>query len=720
VAAMTPRSRRGGSLRCGWPRLGLWGAVLLGSVAHAGPMVDPEAEPSDTSDITDSSDTVDGPESSDVPRPSAAEAARQRIAVLEWSRAPAVQLVAELPGATVAERVAVARALGRLRDPGAAEPLADLVRAEEPEVRLHAASALGWTPHTAPLIRELLDEISVTPRGLGVARLEEQLAARLVRGLGHQGTSRDVARLRRLVHESAPVGLAAAHALGRMAIREVPAVQEAVPALAMALSSAEPHRAQAAAFALNRIGLDGTASEAVVAQVVRGVRHGATSSTRAWCLRAVWPALGAEERIDLFSEAVVSSRRVVRVAAFDVLQLGDFDATIVGAFTRDPDPWVRRASLSALGRLGGSADALRAIAEEPDPWHAAHAVRALGLGDEAVATDPEAPVPLRAAHAELLSDPELLLSLAREAPPPVQSAAALALMRAESVPDTVLDALHTADDPLLREVAVEVLVASEPRGLETMLVRWGTEASHPEVAAACAEALLDRHEANPRSLRGVSVESLVGALAAATLPRAQQAAAALAEAGRVALPERAERGLPERFGPPPEHDAHAWPGGLGELGWPAVSAAQQVLGAVVHTDHGDLVIELEPEVAPLAVAAFTTLAEAGFYDGLPMHRVVPGFVVQGGDPRGDGWGGPGWSLPDEVSAESFDAGAVGMARGGPDSGGSQWFVTTTDQPHLVGLYTRFGHVVDGLYLAQRMPAGAVVQGIVIERAPDDG
>ena len=94
---------------------------------------------------------------------------------------------------------------------------------------------------------------------------------------------------------------------------------------------------------------------------------------------------------------------------------------------------------------------------------------------------------------------------------------------------------------------------------------------------------------------------------------------------------------------------------------------------------------------------------------------MPGFVVQTGCGRGDGWGGPGWEIPDEVSGLSYTAGTVGMARSGPDTGGSQWFITTTDQPHLEGRYTIFGRVTQGLEVARQLREGESVLDVRIER-----
>ena len=97
-----------------------------------------------------------------------------------------------------------------------------------------------------------------------------------------------------------------------------------------------------------------------------------------------------------------------------------------------------------------------------------------------------------------------------------------------------------------------------------------------------------------------------------------------------------------------------------------------------------------PEDAPLTVDNFIKLARSGYFNGVLVHRVVPNFVMQDGDPRGDGNGGPGWSIRCEINMVPYDRGAVGMALSGKDTGGSQWFVTHSPQPHLDGGYTVFG------------------------------
>lgn len=115
-----------------------------------------------------------------------------------------------------------------------------------------------------------------------------------------------------------------------------------------------------------------------------------------------------------------------------------------------------------------------------------------------------------------------------------------------------------------------------------------------------------------------------------------------------------------------------------------------------------MTLELACPEAPLTCLSFLQLAAAGYFDGTSFHRVVPDFVVQGGDLRGDGWGGPGYALRDEINRLRYERGAVGMALSGPDTGGSQFFIALVSQPHLDGGYTVFGRVVGGEAVLDRL------------------
>jgi cyclophilin family peptidyl-prolyl cis-trans isomerase len=135
--------------------------------------------------------------------------------------------------------------------------------------------------------------------------------------------------------------------------------------------------------------------------------------------------------------------------------------------------------------------------------------------------------------------------------------------------------------------------------------------------------------------------------------------------------------------------------------------------AFIETARGTIEIELAVLDAPQTVQNFVTLARKGYFNGLQIHRVVPNFVVQDGDPRGDGSGGPGYSIRDELNDRPYLRGTVGMALSGPDTGGSQFFITHSPQPHLDAKYTVFGQVVQGMEIVDALQQLDVIQRIRI-------
>jgi cyclophilin family peptidyl-prolyl cis-trans isomerase len=126
---------------------------------------------------------------------------------------------------------------------------------------------------------------------------------------------------------------------------------------------------------------------------------------------------------------------------------------------------------------------------------------------------------------------------------------------------------------------------------------------------------------------------------------------------------------------------------------------------------GPIEIELLGPDAPLTVANFLRLVDRRFFDLNRWHRVVPNFVIQDGDPRGDGFGGPGGAIRDEINRIRYDGPMLGMALSGPDTGSSQWFINLSAQPHLDGTYTVFGRVVGGTVTLTRITQGDVIRTI---------
>ncbi len=142
--------------------------------------------------------------------------------------------------------------------------------------------------------------------------------------------------------------------------------------------------------------------------------------------------------------------------------------------------------------------------------------------------------------------------------------------------------------------------------------------------------------------------------------------------------------------------------------------------ATLHTSEGPIEVELFPNEAPKTVENFVKLARDGFYDGVIFHRVIPDFMIQGGDPTGTGAGGPGYKFEDETSnnPNRHERGVISMANAGPGTNGSQFFLTHGPQPHLDGKHTVFGRVTSGMDVVDAIRQGDVMESVTIEEAGD--
>jgi cyclophilin family peptidyl-prolyl cis-trans isomerase len=140
--------------------------------------------------------------------------------------------------------------------------------------------------------------------------------------------------------------------------------------------------------------------------------------------------------------------------------------------------------------------------------------------------------------------------------------------------------------------------------------------------------------------------------------------------------------------------------------------------ATIATDRGDIVMDLDPRLAPRTVNNFVALARQGYYDGLTFHRVEPGFVIQGGCPQGTGTGGPGYKFADEPVQGDYTQGAVAMANAGPDTNGSQFFICLEDlSGRLPKQYNLFGHVVEGIDVVLGVSKNDVMNRVTIDERP---
>lgn len=239
----------------------------------------------------------------------------------------------------------------------------------------------------------------------------------------------------------------------------------------------------------------------------------------------------------------------------------------------------------------------------------------------------------------------------------------------------------------------------------------GSLATARDTAAALDAALASTSDGDPR-VRGTVYGVLAALDSAARDPRVRAAfAAARAETDTIARNAVPSLRDTVRARPPVPRDLGWYEDVVRTVVEPAL--AGRAARATIVTERGPITVTLYGADTPLTVWNFATLARRGFYDGLRFHRVVPAFVAQDGDPRGDGEGGPPYTIRDELTPLPYARGAVGMALSGPDTGGSQYFLTLTPQPHLDGHYTVFGIVAGGAHAMDALREGDLIRRITI-------
>jgi peptidyl-prolyl cis-trans isomerase B (cyclophilin B) len=590
-------------------------------------------------------------------------------------------------------------ALGRLRDPATLPELERGLAASDPETAVAAARALGWTPGGGPVALRALRQRAVPTDPIAARSAEFGLHWQLIEAVGRQGDARALSTLAAHLTSPWPFDAAAARAILRLHRNGVD-VTGRIGDLVAAVRRPDVRSQQAVSQALARIGLVHP-RPAEVQAVALAATTAPLPALRRDLLQAVADHLRDTQRRTVLHQAL-ADLPLVRAMALDLVGPTD-DATeqVVASLTH-ADWRVRRAAITAAGRLALD-EPLRALLDgaELDPFARGQVLAALGG-----VAPPDAPWPVRAAVVDQEDDAVLrTLAGSADAAPGLRSAAMAALLERNPTPSMLLPLL-AAPDPRIREAAVASLADHPSRDLAEELVLGLRVERDAGTVAALLVTLLDWA---PRGVvvRSRFLDSALRREARNRTPRIRDAARALAAA----------LGTPVDATPdPPVTRELILPDGTvttttGDLPDPA--EVRRYTEAVLVTSAGEVTIALDPATAPLAVYQFVTLARSGFYDGLVWHRTVPGFVAQTGCPRGDGWGGPGWTIVDEVSDRPFTTGAVGMARSERDTAGSQFFVMTGAARFLDGDYTRFGRVTDGMEAIHALARGAALERVLV-------
>ena len=607
-------------------------------------------------------------------------------------------------------REALAEALGRIPDRQGRSPLIGLLLDDVVEVRRAAAFGLGELED--PEARDaLLRAVQDPDRELAVLAVEAlgkieasvvEVAEALLPLPEEERTARLLPHLFRFKHDAvvplAVRGLAVPdrelHARAAYALAREPR-PAALPALRALLADPDPRVRGWAARALGIVG----AGEDLAA--LRPLLDDPEPGPAIHALRAA-------ARLVTEKKAAAPAEWRARLAAL----------------ASDPRPGVRQTALEAAGAwpLNASdplSEVIVARAAEGAGRERGTALIALAAGGHpraaelAAAAAGSADADVRARAAEAIGKlegripppvlAELLASPARDPSPAVRSAAAAVRL-----------AVAGQGDGAAASLARELLADPDP-GVRTEVFGWLAE--HPvlplqtlrqalttaltqrieEEALGALDALVARGKAQPLERGGIVLllESLTQGQAGYALRR--QAGAALGDL--------------ERPVPPVAPLTEAEIGRSVESYRTIVQNTWQPRTVEIRTSKGPVRLRLACSRAPLTCLNFLQLAGQEFYDGLLFHRVVPDFVVQGGDPRGDGFGGPGYDIRDEINRLRYRRGVAGMALAGADTGGSQFFLTLSEQPHLDGGYTAFGEVVAGDEVLDRLGPGDRIEKI---------
>jgi cyclophilin family peptidyl-prolyl cis-trans isomerase/HEAT repeat protein len=591
-------------------------------------------------------------------------------------------LVARLQDPDAEVRAMVAFALGLIGDAGAVDPLVAALGDPNPLVKGRAAHALGLVgPEKAAgaaapigqMVKQLVDAgaLATPPADDAASGSAEAEAVR--RGLIALTSLRSYDGLATAVLDAQGRPRSAwwpiAAALSRVAD------DRAVPALTELVSSASPY---AAGYAVRGLGeRKAVAAAAVLLPLLEPARQVhpqvRVSSVRAAGqlrdARAVAPLLELLRQKD-----VPLGLELEILGALGQLEAQEAEPELIDRLTAR-SPFVRAAALRALARVDAMSFTTVLSGLDPDPdWRvrAALAEALTSLGGENASPMLE----------RLLADKD-----ARVLPAALRAWTALKLPGL----DAHLARALASDDVGVRAAAASIAGDQKVASLrDTLLAAWqrsrSDNADDARWAALTAIAAID-----PAAARAPMEETLAD----------RDWAMRLRAATWLVAQDRASDAF-SRIRPAPvtvEASLYEAP----HLVTPSFSPQ-----VYIDTARGTVQVELAVLDAPLTVENFVTLARKGYFDGLPIHRVVPAFVVQDGDPRGDGSGGPGYSIRDELNDRPYLRGTLGMALAGKDTGGSQWFITHAPQPHLEGRYTVFGQVVKGMEVVDQLEVGDTI------------
>jgi cyclophilin family peptidyl-prolyl cis-trans isomerase/HEAT repeat protein len=640
------------------------------------------------------------------------------LAATDARRADTATIDAALASPNPAVRRAGALAIGQLHLHAAAPALRTLLHDADTTVAARAAFSLALLRDSA--------SIGALDSALSFAPPVAVQAAFALGEIGELARATIIARA-----DSAPSAVRTELLLATAKLRPVPPA----PAVA-ALASADPCVRWAGAYALSRPRVPaGVGAMLAFARDARlfapdssvrapaGAYECAPSETRAQLARAlVRGATGdslAAPAVAVLRTLVIDEAPHVRINALRSLaSFGDSSVAAIISGTRDRDANVRVAAAQSLAGRKLAPDLWIAI------WNAdTGTMYRRSLLESATRSGVTLPAHDRWRTAADWHLRAALADAAALAPSPVAGTAIATTLLGDPDPRVRQSAvaavaayLDSAGGASRRPVVLAALRDADFFVRATALLALADSARASEIPAVLSSyALAARDSGNDARIAAIRYLTNAWKRDSASIPDSVRRRIAALPASDDPLVRAEARGLTPLA---------AWPGTEGvarAAAWyersvrdvvaPALGGAP--LRARIETARGAVTLELLGEEAPLTVANFVALARGGFYRNVHFHRVVPNFVAQDGDPRGDGNGGPGYAIRDEINTERYSRGAVGMALSGPDTGGSQYFLTLSPQPHLDARYTIFARVVGGEDVMDRLVQGDAIINIVV-------
>jgi cyclophilin family peptidyl-prolyl cis-trans isomerase len=380
------------------------------------------------------------------------------------------------------------------------------------------------------------------------------------------------------------------------------------------------------------------------------------------------------------------------------------------AFLEDQRPGVRMSAIETSGVWGSPElnGILEARAADGETWERGMALAALAAGKDAKALDlaqaaagsKEDVLRTRAAEAArtigLPAAGALLEKLAGDPSPRVRAAALSAWLEDDPKAVEVARRALTDPDPTVRGTAFDWLREHPlvPLGNLAEALPAVYQEGTQEEGLAAVRAVAARAEGEPLE-RGAGIALLEKLTEGGPYVLRREAGVALSKLGQKVPPLQPAERVKDT-----------------EIYRQIVERTRRPHTVEIRTQRGTITVRLACPQAPMTCLNFLNLASQGFFDGLTFHRVVPDFVIQGGDPKGDGSGGPGYAIRDEINRLRYARGVVGMALAGPDTGGSQFFLTLSPQPHLDGGYTAFGEVTAGAGVLDQIRLGDRIEKVV--------